>query len=460
VPDRRSVAIVGGGIAGLSAAYWLLRNRPSIEITLLESRRRLGGVIATEHCDGFVIEGGPDSFLARKTPGIALCRALGIEQDLVPAIPENRGSFVALDGALHALPEGLSGLIPMRIEAIEKSPLFSEGGKERFAREPDVPLREGNEDESLASFVERRFGSEAYSHLIEPLMAGIYAGDGRELSLGATFPQLRDLERKYGSVLRGLAASSSAGSGGGERLGFLTPLRGMGEVVASLVTALRTVELRLGTEVREVQRRVSGFRLRLADGEHLDVDRVIAATPAHASAEILSGLDVDLAHELAGVPHVSTATVSLGFRREDVPSPLHGYGYIIPRISGSPVLACTWVSSKYPNRAPPECVLLRGFVGRRGQEEAAGLESEELVTLLREELRLRLGIEAEPTLERVYHWPKAMPQYVLGHPERIAGIETLCRRQEGLELAGNAYQGIGVPDCIASGEKAATQAAS
>ena len=456
--EPRSIGIVGGGIAGLSAAHWLVRNRPSVNVTLLESGARLGGKILTERVQNFVVEAGPDSFLASKPEGLALCKELGIEDQLVSSIQENRGSFVALDGALHAIPEGLSGLIPTRLDSVMSSSLFTGEGKERFAGEPSVPARPGDDDESLAGFVERRFGSEAYSHLIEPLMAGIYAGDGRELSLKATFPQLRVLEQTYGSVLRGLQATASTKEQRTEKQGFLTPSKGMGEIVGALRPALRSVNVRLGAVVRAIRRRRSGFRLEVDDSESLDVDRVVVATPAHISALLLSEMDVELSQELEAIPHVSSATVSLAFLRTEVQHPLHGYGYIIPRVSGSPVLACTWASSKYLGRSPKGHVLLRAFVGRRGLEEAVELGHEEIVELVRDELGNRLGIEAKPELERVHRWPKGMPQYALGHPNRVVRIGILLENNVGVQLAGNAYQGVGIPDCIRSGELAAAAA--
>jgi protoporphyrinogen/coproporphyrinogen III oxidase len=470
VSEPRSIGIVGGGIAGLSAAHWLVRNRPSVNVTLLESGARLGGKILTERVQNFVVEAGPDSFLASKPEGLALCRELGIEDQLVSSIAENRGSFVALDGELHALPEGMSGLIPTRIDSVMTSSLFSEAGKERFAEEPMVPARTGDGDESLAQFVERRFGMEAYSNLIEPLLAGIYAGDGRELSLTATFPQLRNLEETYGSVLRGLEATASAperredtgmaSREAGDKRGFVTPRKGMGEIVAAVQPALRSADVRLGAQVRAIRRRNSGFQLAMNDGEYLEMDAVIVATPAHVSAQLLSDLDVELSHELMAIPYVSSATVSLAFLREQVPHPLHGYGYIIPRVSGSPLLACTWVSSKYPSRAPERHVLLRVFVGRRGMEAAVELGNEQIVELVRDELRNRLGIKAKPELERVHRWPEGMPQYTLGHPQRVNRIGRLVANHAHLHVAGNSYQGVGVPDCIRSGELAAAAAVS
>jgi protoporphyrinogen/coproporphyrinogen III oxidase len=452
----QDVVIVGGGIAGLAAAHWLQLNNPACACTLIDRAERLGGKILTDRIGGFVIEGGPDSFLSSKPQGLQYCREIGIEGELVGSLPEHRRTFVVRDGELFQMPEGLSGLVPARLEPILESPLFSDEGKARFAREPEIPPVPAGADESLAHFMERRFGEEVYSRLIEPLMSGIYAGDGAELSLGATFPQLRALELEYGSVVRGMDARKSVSDARTPRPGFVTPRTGMVEIVEATSSRLNSIRVLLGTGARRVRRGPSEFQIETTEGTTICAQGVILATPAYVSAEILSDIDPPLAGALAAIPHASTATISLGFRSSDVPSPLDGYGYIVPRREGTPVLACTWVSSKYPHRVPDDEVLIRGFVGRRGQEEALQSSDHELIGLMREELRQRLGITASPVIERVYRWPLGMPQYSMGHRERLTTIEQRLDQHPGLALAGNAYRGVGIPDCIASGESAAT----
>lgn len=449
------IVIVGGGIAGLAAARWLELNNNASTCTLIDHADRLGGKILTERTDGFVIEGGPDSFLSSKPQGLQFCRNIGIESELVGSIPEHRRTFVVSDGGLIQIPEGLSGLVPARLEPILESPLFSDEGKARFVRELEIPPAPSGTDESLAQFMERRFGEEVYSRLIEPLMSGIYAGDGSKLSLEATFPQLRALELDYGSVIKGMNARKPTADGGTPRPGFVTPKTGMGAIVEAATTRLTSTRIVLETGVRQVLRGSSGFQIETEEGTTVSARCVILATPAYATAQLLANLDPSLAGTLDAIPHVSTATVSLGFRSSDLPGPLDGYGYIVPRREGTPVLACTWVSSKYPFRAPDGAVLVRGFVGRRGQEEVLRGSDGHLVGLVREELRLRLGIAASPVVQRVYRWPLGMPQYSMGHLTRLATIERRLDQIPGLALAGNAYRGVGIPDCIASGERAA-----
>jgi oxygen-dependent protoporphyrinogen oxidase len=451
--EYQDTTIVGGGIAGLAAAYYLQRAHPAREIRILEASNHLGGKIITARDAGFIIEGGPDAFLASKPQGMTLATELGIADELVGSVAETRRTYVVRDGELLPMPEGLSGLIPARIEPVMESALFTEEGKRRFLAEERTPPGETAGDESLTSFMERRFGSEVYRRLIEPLMSGIYAGDGEELSTEATFPQLRAMERDKGSILRVLR-SQPAPAEQQRPPGFLTPRAGMDRLPAALAAALRDVEIVCETAVQRVERVSGGFRLGLQDGTTLTASSVLVAAPAWAASEFLSSLDADLSHVLASIPHVSTATISLGFDSSTVPNALHGHGYIVPRAEGLPVLACTWMSSKYPERAPAGKVLLRCFVGRRGQEESLCGTDADLVQLAREELRTRLGIGSAPEVARVFRWPKGMPQYTMGHLERVATIDRIVGAIGGLAVAGAAYRGVGIPDCIASAQSA------
>ena len=465
VDARSQVVVVGGGIAGLAAAHRLTRLSPRVSVTLVEGSERLGGKIVTERVDGFVIEGGPDSFLSAKPRGVGLCRELGLEETLQGTTPRRRRAFVLRGSRLHDLPEGLTGLVPTRLGPMLRSPLVSPLGKARMALDYALPPRRGDDDEALGAFVRRRLGREVYDRLVEPLMAGIYAGDGERLSLAATFPQLRRGEREHGGLIRGVLAAkraaTTAGSAPPGRPGFLTPRGGLGELVDGLVARLRTggVRILLGAPVASVGLTRPGgndrFTVELADGRALAADAVVVAAPAFAAAGMLAALDAPLAAELAAIPHASSAIVSLAFPREDIPHPLDGYGYVIPRVEGRPALACTWTSSKWGHRAPEGQVLMRVFLGRFGREEALGGTDDDLVTLARDELRNVLGIEAAPLLCRVHRWRYGMPQYVLGHPARLAAIERRLKALPGLALAGNAYRGVGIPDCIASGEAAA-----
>lgn len=444
--------VVGGGIAGLAAARRLEAALPGSEVVLVEGDPRLGGKIATERVDGFVIEAAPDSFLSRKPRGVGLCEELDLADELVGRRPEYERTFVRRGTQLHPLPSGLTGMVPTNLDALADSALLSPEGKERIAAEVDVPVERGDADESIASFFSRRFGRETYEALVEPLATGIYGGDGEGLSLIATFPQLRALELEHGSVIRGLRARSSGAEG--ERPAFLTLRAGMERLVAALVAALGRTRLVTGCSARGVTRDGGGYRIELDDGRALETDVVVVAVPAFASAELLVGLDERLAAAHAEIPYASSVVVTLAFREEDLSHPLDGYGYVVPRLESTDVLACTWTSRKWEARAPEGAVLVRLYAGRHGGRDLTLESDDDLVALVREELSL-LEIRADPTLARVRRWPLGMPQYVLGHRARLARIESLVREHPGLALAGAAYRGVGIPDCVRSGEEAA-----
>ncbi len=483
----KRMIIVGGGIAGLAAAYRLLKTTTDMQITLIESADRLGGKIVTDRVDGFVIEGGPDTFLSYKPRGIGLCRELGIEDRLHGTNEKIRRTFVMREGKLYDLPEGLTGLIPSRFGPLAKSRLISPWGKLRMGLDYFIPPKSLNGDESLAQFVERRLGRELYDRMIEPLMSGIYAGDGEQLSLGATFPQLRQTELEHGSLVKGmLAAKRKSQRSGGISMpspaqkkwaAFVTPETGLAEIVEALQAQLKDVEVRLGTRVMRVtssprpspykgegvrpspwKGEEMGMRVDLENGETLEADAVILATPAYVTAQIVGDLDPEMATALRGIPYASTVTLSVAYPLDAIPQPLNAYGYIIPRAEGRSILACTWTSTKFPHRAPDGYGLMRAFIGRAGDEDVLNHTDAELLQMVRDELRDVLGITAEPLLYRIFRWPQAMPQYTLGHLDRIAAIDRRLAEHPGLYVAGNAYRGIGLPDCIASGEAAADKA--
>ncbi len=455
------LTIIGGGIAGLSAAYYATKKIPAVQITLIESSNRWGGKITTDRAifdDGqFVIEGGPDTFLATKPWGVALCKELGLGERLHGTNPNQKNTYVLHRNKLEPLPDGLAMMIPTNVQAILKSHLVSWVGKARMGFDFIQPAKTLNGDESLGAFVSRRLGREAYENLIEPLMSGIYAGDGDQLSLASTFPSLRDLEIKYGGLARGALQIRKQSNGKaiqGSRSAFLTPTTGLAEIVEALVKHLQTshVDLRLHTSVSRISNISSHFLLELEDGSSLDSDSVILATPAFVSGTLLASFAPALASDLQSIPYASTATVSLAYRQSDLTRELDGYGYVIPRRAGRKALACTWTSTKFPHRAPDGYALIRVFVGRAGQD--IPWNENDLLALAKEELNLTLGITTEPLFHRVFMWDKAMPQYNLGHPELLKRIDAALENHPGLALAGNGYRGIGIPDCIHSGELA------
>lgn len=465
------MVIVGGGIAGLAAAYRLATSSVPIDVSLLEASQHLGGKISTEHVHGFVIEAGPDSFLASKARGIGLVRELGLSDRLVGTIPENRKTFIFHRGRLHDLPEGLTGLVPTRLGAIARSSLLTPRAKARLALDYVLPPRKEEGDETIASFIERRLGKEAYERLVEPLMAGIYAGDGRQLSLAATFPQLRHAELAHGGLIKGvLAGKKNSGqpieatattNGISPATPFLSLRGGLVELVDEICRQLieRGVKILTDNVATELHREAnSGYSLVASRGNRFSADAVVLATPASSTAMLLSGISPNAEAALRSIPHVSTATISLGYRRENVLKTPTGYGYVVPRIEKRPVLASTWVSSKWPNRAPDGFALYRVFVGRAGDRDVLDRDDNALISIARNELRDVLGIDASPVIERVFRWPDGMPQYTLGHLDRVDTIQQALGELPGLYIAGSSYRGVGIPDCVASGEAAADRA--
>jgi oxygen-dependent protoporphyrinogen oxidase len=446
------VAIIGGGIAGLAAAYEL-RQR-GVRAALFEASPRLGGVILTEHRDGWVIDGGPDSLLVQKPGAVALCRELGLGDRLVPMLPP-RTAYVMRDGTLYPLVEGSFLGFPVRLGALARSPLFSWTGKLRMACDVVVPRGGSAEDESIGSFVRRRFGQEAVDYLAEPLLAGIHAGDVERLSMRALFPRLLDAERRAGSVIRAFRALQAPRPPDGA---FVSLPGGIGELVDALARTLDRDAVHTSTRVTE---------LRGGGGYTLDSERgprqaraVVMAVPAHVAAGLLRGIDTTLAGLCDGVPYASTATVALGYARDRVRHPLNGTGFVVPRVERSPLLAATWVSSKWPGRAPDGHVLLRAFLGGGRDPGRLDRPDEELVNAASEALADTLDIDGPPLFARLYRWTRQSPQFEVGHLERVAAIERRLASIPGLFLAGSGFRAIGIPDCIADGRETAARAAS
>jgi oxygen-dependent protoporphyrinogen oxidase len=468
----RRIAIVGGGIAGLAAAHRLqeLANerRLEIEVLVLEAGARLGGTIATERTEGFVIEAGPDSFISEKPWALDLCRRLGLSEHLVRTRDDHRRTFVVHDGRLHPLPEGFLLLAPTRIWPLVVSGLFSWPGKLRMALDLVLPRGPARSDESLGSLVTRRLGREALERVAQPLVGGIYTADPDRLSLAATMPRFLELERRHRSLILGMTRAeharrraergSVAGAESGARWSlFVSIAEGMQRLVDALAARLPPHAARLGAPVSAVARAEGGrgFHVALVDGVGLGVDAVVLATPAHVSARLLAALDAGAARDLAAITYASSATVTMGYRRADVPHPLDGFGFVVPFVENRRVIACTFSSVKFRGRAPDGHVLLRSFVGGVLQGDVAELDAAGLEAAVRAELRDLLGITRAPELVRVHRHPRAMPQYDVGHLDRIARLDRALAAHPGLAVAGGAYRGVGIPDCVRSGELAA-----
>ncbi len=449
------VAVIGGGITGLAAAH-ALRKR-GVSFVLLEAAPRFGGVIRTESEGGFLLEAGPDALLAQKPDGVALCRELGLENRLVPTNPAERRVFVLRRGRLHPLPEGMLLAVPTRLAPLLKSRLFSWAGKLRMGLDLVIPARRGDADESIASFLRRRFGQESVDRLGEPLLAGIHAGDPEHLSIRATFPRFVELERTHGSLIRGLLATAPTAQAAATP--FLSLRGGMNELVEALVGALPAASLRAGTPVRWVHRSGTSLAIVLGTGETLLARALVLATPAPRSAPILEPLAPGPAGFLADVAFASTATILLGYRRADVAHPLAGYGFVVPRGEGLRTSAVTFVSSKLPERAPEGHVLLRAFVGGVRDPNALKLTDETLVGDVISELVPLLGLSGAPVVRRVFRWPSATPQLDVGHLEKLAAVEAEVATIPGLFLAGAGLRATGIPDCIGDGARAGEAAA-
>lgn len=469
------IAIVGGGIAGLSAAYYLSKQaRESgrqIDIVLLDSADYWGGKIKTVVEDEFVVEGGPDAYLVTKPELRALARELGLEHDLQGTNPEFTQTFILNRGELEPIPTGLTMTIPTEFGPMLKTKLITWPQKIRMGLDFIIPPNKKNSDESLAGFISRRLGRAAYEWLVGPLLSGIYAGDGDRLSLQSTFPSFREMEIEHGGLIKGALALRAkraamaiqraiSSNGAGKKRPtsiFESPRSGLASLVDAIVDQLEAagLELRLSTPVQKVTQTETGYKLELKDKDDLDVDGLVLATPAYVSGTLLNEIAPTLAGELGKIEYVTTATVSLAYLKEELPTKLKGYGYIVPQQEDSKVLACTWTSSKWQGRAPQQYALLRVFIGRIQDAHTLPHEPAELIEIAREELLKTMHIKAKPLNSWVFRWEKAMPQYNLGHPERLQRIATALEAFPNLALAGNGYRGIGMPDCIHTGIDAA-----
>ncbi|GAW29166.1 protoporphyrinogen oxidase [Carboxydocella sp. ULO1] len=462
----KKVVIIGGGITGLAAAYTLgKKGQGQVDYLLIEREKRLGGKIATDKVDGFVIEGGPDCFLSEKPQVAQLSAELGIEEQLLPSHEASKGTYVFSGGRLHKLPEGLMLMVPTKIVPFALSSLISWPGKIRMGMDLFIPPRQSDEDESLASFVTRRLGREALEKIAEPLIGGIHAGDPEKMSLKASFPRFLDMEKKYGSLIKAMLAARRhkapvqyLANGKIEKTYFMSFKEGMGQLVEAVASKLDPAKIWLGQEVKGIKRQADGkYLVELADKEPVIADAIILATPANAAAELTAELDREISQLLQGIPFVSSATVSLAYRKGDVKQDLNSFGFVIPRVEGRKIMAATYSSTKwYGHRTPgEEYVLLRAFVGGPASQELVLLDDERMISMVRAELREIMGLTAEPVLTRVYRWVKGMPQYVLGHLERIKALEEKTAQYQGLQIVGGSYRGVGIGNCVGEGWNAA-----
>ena len=463
----KRVVVIGGGITGLATAHRLMELaqttvRP-VEVVLLESSAQFGGIVRTEERDGFLLEHGPDSFISEKPAALELSVRIGLEKRLIQTNQEHRRSFVVRRGRLRPVPAGFHLLAPSRLLPLFKSEIFSWSGKARIALEPLVRKREinGDIDESLAKFVRRRLGQEALERMAQPMIGGIYTADPEHLSLRATFPKFLEIERKHGSIIRGLRTerTGEADVTGARYSLFQSFDRGMQVLTDRLAERLSSNTIRLNSRVESValDHQTGKWHVHTAPGDTISADSLCVTAPAYSAASLLRDVDSKIASELDGIPYESTATVNLAYRRKDITHPLTGFGFVVPAIEGLALIACTFSSVKFAGRAPEGRVLLRAFVGGALQPELFELESCDLLKRVTGDLNNLLGITAEPLFTTVAKWQRSMPQYHVGHLQRVERIKSCLRALPGLALAGSAYSGVGIPDCIRSGGQAAEQ---
>lgn len=464
--DKR-VVVVGGGITGLAAAHRLCElaaeQEQTLDLTILEAGDQPGGVIHTVRQDGFLCEAGPDNFVTNKPWALSLCRRLGLEDQILPTNDAHRSALVVRRGRLLPIPEGFMLMAPTKLLPMALTPLFSLRGKLRMAMDWFIPARAGVEDESLASFVTRRFGREALDRVIQPLIGGIYTADPETLSLRATMPRFLEMEASHGSIIRAMrkqakAAPSVAGRGSGARYGLFVTLRdGLQTLVEALVDRIGPQRIRCHAQVSSLSRDAADtdWSVHLSDGTTLNADSVLLAGPRHVAAKILRSFDDNLADQLADLSYATSGVIHLTYRRDQVPHPLNAFGFVVPAIEKRNLIAASFTSIKYAGRAPDGYVLLRAFVGGAMNRSFMERDDAALIAATRQEFKDLLGITADPSLTLVHRHTNSMPQYAVGHLKRV---EAICRRiaeHEGLESAGNGFEGVGMPDCIHSGEQAA-----
>ena len=461
----KKVLIVGGGISGLATAYRLteLSRQGSfpVEITLLEAKPRLGGVIETRSREGFLLEGGPDSFISEKPAALELSKRLGIAAEVTGTNEKFRRSFVYKKGKLVQVPEGFYLIAPSQIRAFLETPLLSLATKLRMGCDLFIPRRAGGGDESIGSFVRRRFGETTLREIAQPMIGGIYTADPERLSLEATMPQFLEMERTYGSVIRGLFARKKLGkknaakAASGPRYSlFLSYKEGMEQLTRTLVAKLPEVRFITSSAAARIKRRAQ-WLIETEQGVTQEADAVCLALPAHQASRLLEDAAPGLSGDLAAIPYESVATVNLAYQRAYIPHSLGGFGFVVPAFTKRKIVACSFSSVKFPGRAPEGMALLRAFVGGALHREVYALGDGAMVKIVIEELRHYLGIEAKPVFTSISRYPLSMPQYPVGHLARVASLHEQLAGFPGLFLAGNGYRGIGVPDCVKGAELAA-----
>ncbi len=462
------VAIVGGGISGLSTAYFLSEQTKDtpIEITVFDDQAQLGGVIQTQKTALSLCEFGPDAFLTEKPQALALCKALGLEDQIISTSKEHRRSFVAKGNRLIPVPGGWFMIAPKDLSSLFATQMFSWPGKLRMAMELVIPASKNKADESVSDFVKRRFGQEALDRIGQPMIGGIYTADPAKLSLLATFPRLKQMEQEQGSLIRALwkrsrqsaVATRSSKEASGPRYGLFATLKGgLGTLIQRLAEVLKERNVLVKAQgVESIERRDQGWALTLADGGECWVDAVCLAIPAPRAADVCKKEIPQLQSLLSDISYASVATVNLVYRREAIQHALNGFGFVVPAVEHRNLVGCSFSSIKFEGRAESEHVLLRAFVGGAYHDHVLRQTDDALCQNVQADLNILLGIQESPQEITIKRWQNAMPQYAVGHLDRLNQIEQVTKQVKGLYLTGNAYRGIGIPDCIRQAEMTAT----
>jgi len=440
--------IVGGGISGLSAAYYL--SKAGIRPTLIEKAPRPGGVIQTSVQQGCVLEAGPDGFMAAKPWAMELIREVGLADQIMGSNDHSRVTYIVKKGKLVPLPDGLMMMVPTKIMPLVATSLFSWPAKIRMGfdlfRRPKGP----QPDRSVYDFLMDHYGRECIDYLAEPLLAGVYGGDPKQMSVNSVLARFAEIEAKYGSLTRGVLAAPKPPKTSGPQSFLWTLKSGLGQLIDKLTPSANIIH----DSVETIERNGAGFRVR-AGGNWLDAEQVVVATTAYDGSPLLRPVDAELAGLLSTIPYTSSITLALGYRKAGFDHPLNGHGFLVPKLERKYLMGCTWVGNKFNNRVPDDMVMLRCFVGGNG----FSLNDEQLVEAARDELHSIMGLEAAPIFHSVARWPNAMAQYTVGHQKRIERLDAILQTIPGLYLAGNGYRGIGIPDCVKTGKEAAARIA-
>ncbi len=464
--SMKRIAIIGGGVSGLGAAFKVRRAAEAghdVGFELYEKDPRLGGKIVSEEYEGYIIDGGSDCFLTQKPAVHRIARLAGISDDLLSSDESRKKTLILAGGELHEMPDGVMMFAPTKFLPFATTGLFTWPGKIRMAMDLVIPKKPERTDETLESFVVRRMGRECLDRLAEPLVGGVHASDPKEMSLEATFPRLLDMEQKYGSLIKGFVAARKTAAEmkkkhpprqGRPSTFFTSFAKGMQQLPDAMADAAGREHMHTGVSVTRIERDGRVWKLTLSDGQTTEADAVVVATEGWAAEQLLASVDPGVGAALAEIPHSSSATVSFGFREDEVGIDMDAFGMLAPMVEKRAILAATYSSTKWPGRAPAGRVLMRGFVG--GPHDQAILENsdETLAEIVMSEMRSVLGVKAEPLFAKVYRWHLGMPQYTIGHQDRVARIKERLSQKPGVAVAGGSYTGVGIPNCIESGEDA------